>query len=185
MAGEKTYDEAILLKDLSNGDELAFKKIYNIYSRRLYAKIFSIVRKEEISKELLQDVFLKLWEKRTSIDTSKSFSSFLYTITTNLVIDYLRKDIQEKKMMYEVKASGMPSGNTTEEMIHFSEFNTLIQRAIDSLPPQRRMVFTLCKEEGFSYEKIGLTLGITKSTVSDHMVKAIKTIKRFIAISIR
>jgi len=83
-----TQQEKDLLIELIYGNELAFEKIYRLYSPRLFGKLLKLVKSESQAQEILQDVFLKLWEHRKSIDPEKSFRSFLFKIAENKVYDF-------------------------------------------------------------------------------------------------
>lgn len=81
----------LLLLQLKNGSEAAFNSIYKLYGAKLYASLLYLVKSEEAAKEILQDVFFKIWNKREEIDPSRSFKSLLFRIGENLIYDYFRK----------------------------------------------------------------------------------------------
>jgi RNA polymerase sigma-70 factor (family 1) len=170
--------EKELLLLLKQGDEQAFESIYRLYSLRILQKLIRLLKDEEIAKELLQDIFLKIWEKREFLNPDRSFSAYLFRITENQVTDLFRRAAFEKKLMAHLIRVSTELYNHTEEFINFKEGNAILQQAIDTLPPQRKKIFTLCKIEGKSYEEAGKLLGISSGTVNDHMVKAARTVKK-------
>lgn len=171
--------EKELLSQLREGDVKAFEYIYRSYSPRLYGSILKIVKSVAVTEELLQDTFQRIWEHRKTIDINRSFKSYLFTIARNLVYDYFNHASRQKLLEnYLQVKDAMPAYdflNPFEE----KESEKLLERAIHQLPPQRKLVYTLCKIEGKSYEDVSKVLGISVSTISDHIVKATKSIKAY------
>jgi len=164
---------------LKSGDENAFKQLYQLYSGRIYGNLLKLVKKEEIAQELLQDVFLKAWMRRGMIDQEKSFRSYLFRIAENMVTDFFRKAAVDRKLRSWLISRATDISFSTEHILHYKDSDTLLKRAIQQLPPQRRQVFILCKIEGQSYKDVSRQLGISPSTISDHIVKASHSIKKF------
>jgi len=173
------HEEKDILLDLLNGNENAFEKIYQLYSPRLFGKLLKLVKSESHAKEILQDVFLKLWEHRKSIDPEKSFRSYLFKIAENKVYDFFRKAAREKIMASQLIALSTANYNVIDEFISGDENLAMLQRAIDLLPPQRQQIIRLCKLEGKSYKEVSEMLGISVSTISDHIVKGTKAIREY------
>lgn len=172
-------DEKELLLLLLNGNEQAFEKIYRLYSSRLYGNLLKLVKSETEAQEILQDVFLKIWENRQNIDIEKSFRSYLFKIAENKVVDFFRKVARDKKREAELISLATNEYVPVEELLQSDEKTALLQKAIYSLPPQRQQVFRLCKLEGKSYKEVSEQLGISVSTISDHIVKATKSIRDY------
>ena len=172
-------DEKELLLLLLNGNEQAFEKIYRLYSSRLYGNLLKLVKSETEAQEILQDVFLKIWENRQNIDIEKSFRSYLFKIAENKVVDFFRKVARDKKREAELISLATNEYVPVEELLQSDEKAAILQKAIDSLPPQRQQVFRLCKLEGKSYKEVSEQLGISVSTISDHIVKATKSIRDY------
>lgn len=170
--------EKELLLLLKKGDQQAFKSLYDFYSTKILKKLIKLIKDEEVAKELLQDIFLKIWEKRENLDPDKNFSAYLFRITENLVTDLFRRAAFEKKLMAHLVNISTELYNHTEEVMNYKEGRAILQQAIDTLPPQRKKIFTLCKIEGKSYEEAGKLLGISSGTVNDHMVKAARAVKK-------
>jgi RNA polymerase sigma-70 factor (family 1) len=171
------HNEQQLLVKLAEGDEYAFEQLYLIYSPKIYKKILQLVKQVAVAEEILQDVFVKIWEKRETLDNEKSFKSFLYTIAKNLVIDLFRRAALDRQMLQNFIIENTelyyPFDNTDLN----AESKAIIQKALDTLPPQRKKVYTLIKLEGKSYDEVAELLNISTSTINDHVVKATKAIK--------
>src|SRR5688572_2174241 len=95
-------DERVLVLELLQGSKNAFEKLYHAYSPRLYGKVLKLVKSDTHAREILQDVFLKLWEYRASVDPDKSFRSFLFKIAENKLYDFFRKASREQSIQAQL-----------------------------------------------------------------------------------
>lgn len=172
MRNKLLVNEKELLFQLSQGSEQAFEKIYQFYSPRLYGKFIKLVKSEPVASELLQEVFLKIWELRQSIDPEKSFRSYIFKIAENKVYDFFRKLASDKKLREQLLKDGEEHYSHIEENMTRKENTIIVRRAIRLLPPQRQEIFRLCRLDGRSYKEVSGALGISTSTISDHIVKA-------------
>ena len=173
-------DEKELLFLLKQGHEAAFEEIYKLYSSRLFGNIYKMVKSESAAREILQEVFIKVWNNRTGIDPERSFRAYIFRIAENNICDFFRNASRIKKMQSQIIVIATEHYEHIEELLLRKENNALLHKAINSLPPQRQLVFRLCKLEGKSYDEVSQQLGITVSTVSDHIVKANKTIREYL-----
>jgi RNA polymerase sigma-70 factor (family 1) len=169
-------EKEILLR-LRADDQRAFEEFYKIYSGRIYRTIVSMIKDREVAQELLQDVFIKVWEKRLDIDPENSFQSYLFTISRNMVYNYLRRTSLKLQIHAYLSASRSELYTHVEEEIHYKEIEETLNSAILRLPAQRRKIFILCKIDGKSYEEVSKLLGISTATINDHIVKATHFLK--------
>ena len=172
-------DEKELLMQLREGNAQALDYFYHQYSLRIYRKLLKMVRVETIAEELVQDVFVRIWDKRHQIDPDRSFRSYLFTIAQNLVYDLYRKVAREERLQEVIKEASSEIYMHVEEGVFLKETSEILNKAINNLPSQQKLVFTLCKLEGKSYEDASATLGISTSTINNHIVKATKSIKGY------
>lgn len=180
MINENFENEQQWLPLLKKGDRSAFDAIYQFYSNRIYSRILDMVKMPEVTDELLQDIFLKVWEKRAEINESLSFQAWLYKITENTVYDHYRKLALDLKMRNHMLETYSELYNQTEDYILNKERTQLLEKALNQLPPQRQLIFKLCRIEGKSYEEAASLLNISTSTVSNQLVKATKSIKDYV-----
>lgn len=172
--------EQDLLRQLAEGDEYAFEQLYLLYSPRIYKKILLLVKQVDLAEELLQDVFVKIWEKRNTIDSQKSFKSYVYIIAKNVVIDLFRKATLDRKIIEKFIVENPVVYDPFEKMYDSDlEVKSILNKALDSLPPQRKKIFTLVKIEGMSYDEVSDLLQVSTSTINDHVVKANKSLKKY------
>jgi RNA polymerase sigma-70 factor (family 1) len=171
--------EKIQLERLRVGNVKAFDFFYDRYSLPIYRKILKMIKVEFVAEEILQNVFIKIWEKRHLIDPEKGLRPYLYQIAHNLVYDFYRNLAREEKFQSEVRHTIAKFSQASDEKILFDETKELLEKAIGMLPDQQRLVFRLCKQEGKSYDEVSEILGISTSTINGHIVKATKKVKTF------
>lgn len=162
---------------LHEGNEIAFEKLYHLYSGRLLGYLVKLVKSEQVASELLQDVFVKIWNNRQNIDSGQSFRSYLFRITENIVFDFFRKAARDKKLQVKLISSSYLEYTHVEENLCLKESEKILNDIINLLPPKRRRVFQLIKIEERSYDEVSHLLSISTSTISDHIVKATKFIR--------
>lgn len=170
-------DERKLLLQLREGDHGAFEEVYRKYSLVIYANILRMVRNENVADDLLQEVFLKIWEKRAEIDPDNSFKGYLFTCSKFLVLNFLRHISIERQVEYYLTSTRTELYTHIEENVFLKETDALLQQTLAKLPSQRQKIYTLCKVERMSYAEVASLLGISTTTVQDHIVKANKYIK--------
>ena len=168
-----------LVLQLKNGNEQAFEKVYRLYGPRLFGRLMNLVKSDSEAREILQDVFLVLWERRESIDPEKSFRSFIFKIAENKVYDFFRKVARDKNRLALLIAAASENFIFIEDSRQDDIKLAVLQKAIEGLPPQRQQVFRLCKLEGKSYKEVSELLQISVSTISDHIVKGTKYIRDY------
>jgi RNA polymerase sigma-70 factor (ECF subfamily) len=175
----KSNSELILL--IQKDDRVAFYNIYERYSKRLYGFVLRYIKLKEDAEEIVQVVFIKIWESRNKIDAYASFESFLFTIAYNTTISLLRKRTNEKKYLDHLKSLQQPvnSLNSIDE-IHFNELNERVQSLLDELTPRQKEIFQLSREEGLSHEEIAKKLDISINTVKKHIVNTLAFLKSHI-----
>jgi len=173
----------LLIQQLQTGSEKAFTTLYDKYSQQLYRNILRLVKDDDIAQELLQDLFLKIWESRQNIKLEGSFKSFLYKVAENLVYAHFRKIAKDNRLIAKLIISYDDFETNVEETIISRENHDFLKKAIENLSPQRKHIYTSCKLEGKSYEEVSNELGISTSTVRNQIVKANKSIKQYFTLN--
>ena len=180
MPADSFYNEHELLSRLKAGDKLAFARLYELYSRPLYLNLFKLLKIEQVAEEILQSIFLMVWEKREAITINHSIKGYLFRIAENKVHDFFRKLKRDRKLYDHILEMSCGEYEDVEIKILHREETALLNKAIENLPPQRKEVFYLCKVEGKSYLEVSRLLGISASTINDHIVKATRSVRDFI-----
>jgi len=172
--------EKELLLSMQEGNLHAFDLLYSRYSLKIYRVLMKMVKEDSLAEELLQDVFVKIWNKKERIDPELPFGAFLFRVTERIVYDYYRKLGREDRLKREYIHTFNLLDCNTEETLRYKETLGVLYTAINQLPSQQRQVFTLCKMEGRSYAEVSEILGISVSTINGHIVKSTKTIKHYL-----
>lgn len=172
-----TGSDLDLVIRLHDDDIKAFDALYCKYHQALYANILKLTKNPEAAQDILQDVFCVLWEKRVSIDDQQSVSGWLFVLSFNRSVNYLRKKVRESTAKGSITTLGVSDEdgpNVLEDQYH------LLESAILQLSPQKRKVFTLCKLEGKSYDAATKEMNISKHTVKEYLSSAMASVKSFI-----
>jgi RNA polymerase sigma-70 factor (ECF subfamily) len=180
MVPKVEYNEKLLVQQLIAGNEKAFRKIFDTYHKDVYAYSRSMLKISELAEEIVQDVFLNIWLHRERINPDLSFKSYLFTIARNLTYNMLNKAVTDRKLREEVFYNSVKEHNPTEAQIVEADYEIIKMKAIDQLPPKRKQIFKLSRDEGMSYEEISKKLNISVSTVKGQMSKALATIRDFL-----
>ncbi len=170
-------DDIEILLDLKRGNRKAFDVLYLKYSPIIYSRLLQFVKDSRVAEELLQDVFLKIWLMRLEIDHSKGFKTFLMRIADNLAIDVFRKTIKDSKMRDELWYQLNSHYEELDQILDQREQKNIIEETLAQLTPRQREIFVKCKLEDKSYKEVAEQMGLSVSTVSNHLVLAVKEVK--------
>jgi RNA polymerase sigma-70 factor (ECF subfamily) len=180
---DKSNTELLLL--LKNDDRVAFYNIYERYSKRLYGFVLRYIKQDADAEEIVQEVFVKIWEARNRIDAYSSFESFLFTIAYNTTISLLRKRVSEKKYVNYLMSLQQPVvSNEVENAIRYNELNEKVQLLLDQLTPRQKEIFLLCRQEGLTHDEIAQKLQISLNTVKKHMANTLSFLRSHIDTSL-
>lgn len=174
--------ERFLVREVRDNNEEAFRQLFDLYRDDIYTYGLSLLKRKEYAEEILQDTFLKVWMHRTQLDPGQSFRSYVFTISRNLTLNFLRKAANDRKLRNELFSMKVKVFNPIEEIMQEKELERIKTEAINLLPPRRRRIFEMSRFEGKSYEDISRELGISLSTVKNQMSKALETIRDFLQV---
>lgn len=174
------YDEPTLLLKIADGDELAFKSLFNQHWDNVYGVAFAFTKSPVIAEEMVQDVFIKIWNKRQHLPEVKKFSDYLFIIARNHIFSVLRKKIYEEPFSDHLKDYFREASNLPDQQLLCRETENLLQQAIAQLPQQQKLIYTLSRKEGLNQDEIAHELHISKNTVKSHMSKALQFIRNYL-----
>lgn len=169
---------AEVLHRLRAGDHSAFEELYHLYSKPLYWKLKQMVKNAEEADELLQNLFVKVWDKRDQIQIQQSFEAYLYRIAQHMAVDYFRKLERQSRLQERILKISPTTDEDAEAQLMAKETQQLLDEAIAKLPEQRRRAFVLCKIEGKTYLEAAELMQISPNTVHNHLVKAVQAVKQ-------
>ena len=160
---------------IATGDEMALSSLYNAYADKLFHFAYAIVHSKEMAEEIIEDVFIKVWQKRSHIATIENFIFYLFVITKNISCNYLRKYNRNKSIcLNELSLPYYYINVSPEDLFITSETLQGINKAINELPPQCRIIFKLIKEDGLKYKDVAALLDLNIKTVENQMGIALK-----------
>ena len=176
MKSTKSNRELVLL--IQKDDRVAFFYIYERYCKRLYGFVLKYLKQKEDAEEIVQEVFVKIWESRGKIDAYSSFESFLFTVAYNATISMLRKRASETKYIEHLKSlQHIDNPPDLADEIHFNELNGRVQSLLDELTPRQKEIFRLSREKGLSHDEIAEKLDISVNTVKKHIANTLAFLK--------
>jgi RNA polymerase sigma-70 factor (ECF subfamily) len=176
---ERLYNENALLERVAQGDESAFRIVFDHYRDAIFAFALKVTRHESIAEEIVQDVFLKIWINRSGLGDVRNFADFLYIIARNHTFNSLRSLARERKLLIDTSADLQIAGVSTEAIIVQRDYDRLLLQAVAQLPPQQKLVYTLGRQQGLSREEIAAQLHISPGTVKVHMAQALRTLRAY------
>ena len=166
-------NEAELLFEISLGDENAFRLVYDFYSAGIFRVSNRYLQSAELAEDVVQETFLTIWLKRSEMVRIQSFRAYLFSITRNICLKYLR-DLAEKSQTHQEfsERAGLWENDTADE------YQLLLNQAVQKLPPQQKQIFELAKIKGLGHGDIATILNLSTHTVSNHMTAALKSIRK-------
>lgn len=168
-------NELILLLKQSNKD--AFTTLYNRYWKQVYNFSRLYLTSQSVAEEVVQEVFIKVWESRDFVREEDNFKGLLFIITRNLIFNLHRKSVNEDFYRMTV-LSAMEDSYDIEEEIETRNLSEYIDLLIAELPPRRREIFILSRKENKSYKEIALLLDISEKTVENQISEALKYLRK-------
>lgn len=175
---DEKYSGEQYVKLLKKGDMSAFDAIYKEYCHRLYGFVIKFIKQREDAEEIVQEVFLKIWEAREKIDVYSSFEGYLFTMAYNTTINVLRKRMSQDKYVAHLKAiQTIEEADETIDEMEYKELIGKVQSLIYQLSPRQQEIFYLSREKGLTHEEIAEKLNISTNTVKNHLVSSLKFLR--------
>jgi RNA polymerase sigma-70 factor (ECF subfamily) len=166
--------------ELNKGSFSAFDILYQRYHKVVYSNISKFILQADIAEDILQDVFMALWENRSKMDPSKDIGGWLFVVSYNKSIAFLKKRVNENIIFTENFSEAIIADETAITG-SISEIQLKhLKEAINSLSPRKRKVFQLCRLEGKSYSEAAIILGLSNETIKEYMKDSMKFVRNFI-----
>jgi RNA polymerase sigma-70 factor (family 1) len=166
-----------LVEKLQKGDIEAFDLIYDKYSRKLYSFGLKYLRSTDEAEELVQLVFLKLWENYKNLKKESSFKSYLFTIAYNDICKIFRKRNYNQKFIEDSLYESSQSSSYSEERIDYKSILNQVRQIIDKLPEKQRVIFEKSRFEGKSTKEISKEIGLSPGTIDNYISKSLQFIR--------
>ena len=169
--------KAIDIVALSQGSIKDFDHLFLLYYPKVRAFIDSMLDEEDTAEDLAQDTFIRLWTYKASFSHVQNLNAYIFQTAKHVLYTYLDKKLNAPTIGID-HVKEMPSYEQIEELVYSHELESLIDRAIDNMPPQRKEIFHMSRKEGLSNEEISQRLNISKRTVETHISMALATLRK-------
>ncbi len=173
----KTDTDKLLIAEFRKGKVQAFDAIYEKYSNRLYGFALMLLKNREDARDIVQETFLRVWKKRETIAENRTFKSFLFTVSYNIIVDHLRKRLNDKNYLEFLEKNFHFDHDSGQKEVDFHLLQSQIQSLMDELPPRRKEIYLLSQEKNLSQKEIARRLNITVKTVETHLSLARKFLR--------
>ncbi|MDD2791957.1 MAG: RNA polymerase sigma factor [Sediminibacterium sp.] len=186
MIDYTTYDDTELIRAiaLEETDTQAFTIFYNRHLARVYKKMLVFLKNSGDAEEAVQEVFIRIWKRKEFLLEVNNIEAYFNTICRNMVYDRFRKARTNQHLLDKLQAAAIEhpelAPDADAQLLVKQEWE-LLQKALDTLPPQRRRVFELCKVEGKSYDEVCAEMGISLPTAKEHVMRAKRDIRDYLS----
>ncbi|RYY29556.1 MAG: RNA polymerase sigma-70 factor [Sphingobacteriaceae bacterium] len=157
-----------------------FDCLFERYRKRVYIYLLKVVKSPFSAEEITQEIFIKLWLYRDKLSEINNIDGFVFKMVRNQALNHLRKVAYNDRLLKEILAFAAPEQNNIDEKIIAADYQLLVQQALDCLSPQRRLVYELSRKKGLNYEEIASQLNLSRNTVKNHIVSALKHIHSYL-----
>ena len=177
---EPILAESECVERIRAGNAAAFEQLFFRYGKAMVFFARRIVKDPDVADNVVQDVFLKIWMHRSTLDPSRNIKTYLYTATRNQAINWLRRREVERRHAHEIR-SGEGSSATPEDEWNRKEMRAAIQDAVKQLPERCRLIFSMNRFDRLTYAEIAEVLDISVKTVETQMGRALKFLRKRLA----
>lgn len=178
MTSTRKYIDSLTVSNLKQGDSEAFDDLFKKYSQRLYSFSLKYLKSEEEAEEVVQEVFLYIWEKRDGLKPDQSFNSYIFAIAYNIIRKYFIRKNRENAYKDEQLYIFLNDGNNLDQIIDYRFLLEKVESIINLLPARRKEIFIKRKYEGLAIKQIADDLGISPNTVENQLASAQKQIQK-------
>ena len=179
MLEAKNHSDKLLVSALKNGNEKAFRQLFDLYHQDIYGYSISLLKSKEAAEENVQDVFMKVWQHRENLNPEQSFKAYIFTIARNQAFNSLNKAANDALLKEAIFYESQKSHDYGDYSIREADCRKLRKEAMGQLPPKRKEIFKMSRKKGMSYEEISQELGISINTVRNQMSKALESMRVF------
>lgn len=177
MTPYSSHNEKELLRLVAEGNGLAFRRLFDLYNKKLFTFAEAMLKSSADAEEIVQDSFTKLWMNRDKLEGIENPGNYLYKMVRNRSLDYIRKIAREQLLINQVWANISHADHGLENELLKKESQELIEQALSQLPEQKQTIYRLSREKEYTHEQIASFTGLSKSRVNNILVETLKHIK--------
>jgi RNA polymerase sigma-19 factor, ECF subfamily len=169
------YEEERLLLSVAAGDEQAFSQVYHHFHPSLYPYVLKFVKVPQLAEDIVQDIFLKIWEARQQLPHVKNFPGFLFSVARNHTLNILHS-IARSNNALPAMIRYFQEQRSDDEVLS-NDYRKFVENALKAISPRSREIFRKCREQAMTYEEVAVEMEISRNAVKKHMVRAIRILK--------
>ncbi len=171
------HNELKLLQQIAGGGERAFRQLFELYKDRFYVVALKMSGSSYVAEEIVQEVFILLWQKRDLLAAVTQPRPYLFTVFYRCIYQHFRSEAVEKKFRSEIAAIADQTSENDRDHLHLEEQYQLMDKAVSQLPAQQATAYKLAKQEGMSREEVAKAMGVSPHTVKNHLAEAIRRLR--------
>ena len=180
MNSAQEFDEHVLLVRLVAGDHLAFTRLYSVYLGNLYRYVSLFFPDKASAEEIVQDIFIKIWEKRENLAGVKSFKQYLFKTAKNHLLNAIRNEQIKHKVLSHLQQQTEVAAADTQNRVDYRAYALAVEKAVGQLTPKRKRIFQLSVLEGYSLDEIADLLRISKPVVKKQLYAAYDLVRGYL-----
>ncbi|UYQ91391.1 RNA polymerase sigma-70 factor [Chitinophaga horti] len=170
--------EKMLLMQAAEGDQASFSALFHAYKHKLYGFLVRITDAPGMAEDIIQDVFLRLWNKRVELTDIDNFGAYLFRMAQNQALNALKRRAREYQYIASLQEPVAPA--EAETALNMREVQAKLENAVAQLPPKQKQVFTLSRDKGLKHDEIAREMNISPATVNNHMIEALRTLRKHV-----
>lgn len=177
---DRDMNEKELLQQMAAGDETAYRQLFHLHWSNVYNVALVLTKSIELAEDMVQDIFLKIWQKREQFTAVERFEDYLFIMARNHIYTELKKRSRETVFREQIKDYFETSLDNADLSLLTKEIQNTLHHAISQLTPQQQLVYKMSREQGLSHEEIATALNISRNTVRNHIVHSLKIIRSYL-----
>ena len=175
-------NEHALLQRIAEGDNDAFSEVYYFYNRTVYNTVMTYVKDEIVAQEIVQDVFVKLWERRTALSSVRSFRDYFFVSVRNYVFDHFNKLSRQARLYERLKEEQPDEGvSDADHLLIEKQYGEIVDKAIEQLPARQKEVYLLVEKGELDFDQIAERLALSRATVKKHLELARRSVRGYVS----
>ena len=180
MRNDVNEENQSLLAEIASGDHHAFRTLFDEYHVKVFNYAIKFVKSEELAEEIVQDIFMKIWNQRKTLLEVRNFGGYLRTMSTNMTLDALKKIAVYERALESSLLEWTDADNTMQETFYRRDSQAYVDQLLSKLPQQQRIVYTMFYIDGLKQREVAENLNISLFTVKAHLRQALKNLRTLI-----